>query len=199
MKIKRIMLIRPGIRIPWGGFAQPLGLLYLISVLRRDFPGQFEIDLVEQALYNLDLKQMQERINAFRPDVIGFSCISVEADEMAQVARIARELNPQCLTILGGPHAKFFYDQALENPDIDLAVIGEGERTFPELLRKLMAEQPVDDVKGIAFKKDGRVILAAPRETIDDLDSPPFPARDLVDFGRYAKVASMNGYCRSKS
>ena len=197
MKIKKIMLIRSGIRIAWGNFAQPLGLLYLVSVLRRDFPGQFEIDLIEQALYDLDLNAMRERIRAFGPDVIGFSCLSLEADEMARVASIAKRLNPQCLIILGGPHAKSFYDHALENSDVDVVVVGEAERTFPELLRKLMAGQPVDEVKGIAFKKDSRVILSAPREVIDDLDSIPFPAWDLVDFSRYSKVTSMNGYCHS--
>jgi len=198
MNIKKIMLVRSGVRIPWGNFSQPLGLLYLVAVLRREFPGQFEIDLVEQALYDLDLGQMRKRISAFRPDVIGFSCISLEADEMAQVACIARELNPDCAIILGGPHAKFFYDHALNNSAANYAVVGEGESTFPELLRQLMAGRPVDGVKGIAFKKDGRVILTAPRELIEDLDALPFPAWDLVDFGRYSGVTSMNGYSRSK-
>lgn len=194
MKIQKIMLIQPGIRRPWANFSQPLGLLYLVSVLRRDFPGQFEVELVEQALYGLDLKRMRERIRAFMPDLIGFSCTSLEAPEMEQLARISRELDPQCLTVLGGPHAKFFYDQVLENPDIDVAVLGEGELTFPELMRKLMAAQPLDDVKGIAFKKNGRIILTPPRETIYDLDALPFPAWDLVDFNRYAKVLSMNAH-----
>ncbi|OGS12599.1 MAG: hypothetical protein A2234_08920 [Elusimicrobia bacterium RIFOXYA2_FULL_58_8] len=198
MKIRKIMLVRSGVRIPWGNFTQPLGLLYLVSVLRREFPGQFEIDLVEQALYNLTAREMRQRIAAFKPDVIGFSCISLEAEDMAEVAAAAKEFNPQCLVILGGPHAKFFYDHALENPAIDIAVIGEGERTFPELLRKLIAAQPLDDVNGIAYKKDGRVVLAAAREPIEELDSLPLPAWDLVDFTRYNKVASMNGYCHSK-
>ena len=46
---KRIMMIRPGQRFPRMGFAQPLGLLSLISMLRKHYPDQFEIDLVEMA------------------------------------------------------------------------------------------------------------------------------------------------------
>lgn len=198
MDIKRIMLIRPGRRIPGGSYAQPLGLLYLVSVLRKEFPGRFEIDLVEQAIFDLDPGQVRARMAAFSPDVVGFSCMSLEADEMARLARAAKDLNPACVTILGGPHAKFFYEQALQNEDLDFAVLGEGERTFPELLKALTAGAPADEVRGLAFRRGGEITVTAPRELIEDLDSLPLPAWDLIDFARYGKVRPMNGYALSK-
>jgi len=194
MKILRIMLIRPGVRFSRMVFAQPLGLLYLVSVLRRDFPGEFEIELLEQALEDLDLDQMRARIQCFDPDLIGFSCLSVEADEMQRVARVAKEVKPGCLTVLGGPHATVFFDHALQDPNLDLVVLNEGEITFPELLRALREDRPLDEVTGIVFKREGRLVQTPPREHVPELDSIPLPAWDLIDFQRYAVQISMNAY-----
>ena len=188
------MLIRPGIRFSRMVFSQPLGLLYLVSVLRREFPGEFEIELVEQALEDLTLDQVRERIQRFDPDLIGFSCLSVEADEMQRVARVAKQVKPGCVTVLGGPHATVFYDYALDDPNLDLVVLNEGEITFPELLRALREDRPLDGVAGIVFKREGRLVQTPPREHVPELDTIPFPAWDLIDWKRYAVQISMNAY-----
>jgi anaerobic magnesium-protoporphyrin IX monomethyl ester cyclase len=197
MKIDRIMMIRPGIRYSHSAFAQPLGFLYMISLLREHFPGRFEIDLVEQALYDLSFDQMRERIRNFDPDIVGFSAMSMEAKEMAELAKIVKELKPSCPTILGGPHASVFYDYVLKDTNIDYVVIGEGERTFLELLPRLENDEPLDDVKGIAFKQDGDMVVTPAREFIENLDSIPLPAWDMVDFKRYGRETSMNTFCHS--
>jgi len=197
MKIQRIMLIRPGARFSRMVFSQPLGLLYLVSVLRRDFPGEFEIELVEQALDDLNLDQMRARIQRFDPDLIGFSCLSVEADEMQRVASVAKALKPECITVLGGPHATVFFDYALNDPNLDLVVLNEGEITFPELLRALREDRPLDEVAGIAFMREGRLVQTPPRDYVPELDSIPLPAWDLINFNRYAVQMSMNAYSHS--
>ncbi|OGP60645.1 MAG: hypothetical protein A2V67_10470 [Deltaproteobacteria bacterium RBG_13_61_14] len=197
MKILRLMLIRPGARFSRMGFAQPLGLLYLVSVLRRDFPGEFEIELVEQALEDLNLDQMRARIQRFDPDLIGFSCLSVEADEMQRVAKVVKEVNPDCVTVLGGPHASVFFDYSLQDTNLDIAVLNEGEVTFPELLQALREDRPLDQVNGLAFRRNGQVVQTPPREQVPELDSIPLPAWDLIDFKRYAVQYSMNAFSHS--
>jgi len=192
------MLIRPGARFTRMDFCQPLGLLYLVSILRRDFPGEFEIELVEQALDDLNLDQMRARIQRFDPDLIGFSCLSVEADEMQRVASVAKALKPECITVLGGPHATVFFDYALNDPNLDLAVLNEGEITFPELLRALREDRSLDEVAGIVFKREGRLVQTPPRDYVPELDSIPLPAWDLIDFQRYAVQISMNAYSHSR-
>lgn len=195
MLIKKVMLFRVGTKKEhWKIFSQPLGLLYIISVLRQKFPGQLEIDLIEQALYNLNSEQIRERVKKFNPDLVGLSCLSLEAEEMAKICRIVKEINPNCLTVLGGPHASIFYDYALEKANIDIAVIGEGEETFIELIEKLKKDKPIDDIKGIAFKKGRKILLTPFREPIEDLDNIPFPAWDMIDFKKYSEVISMNIY-----
>lgn len=197
MKIEKITLIKPGRRFPGKRFAQPLGLLYLVSVLRKEFPGQFKIDLIDQALERLNQEEMKKRIKENNPDLVGFSCLSVEDEELIQFSRMIKELNSCCLIILGGPHASIFYDHILERSAVDIVVIGEGERTFPELIRCLLTNRPLEKVRGIAFKRNGQIILTSPRPVIEDLDSLPFPAWDLVDFQKYSKEPSANVYCHT--
>ncbi len=197
MKIERIMMIRPGTRYSYIGFAQPLGFLYMISLLRRDFPGRFEIDLVEQALYNLSFEQIRNRMKEFEPDMVCISAMSVEQKEAAEVARISKELAPSRPVILGGPHATIFYDRVLKDTMVDVAVIGEGERTFLEILSRFENNEPLDDVKGIAFMRDGNMVVTPDREFIENLDSIPLPAWDMVDFKRYSRETSMNAFCHS--
>jgi len=193
--IRRIMLVKPGVHYPRRAYGNPLGLLILVSILRRDFPGEFEIDLVDQALYRLGPKQMAERIRRFNPDLIGFSCLSVDAAPMHVLTRAAKEINPEIVTVLGGPHATMFWDLALQDPYLDLVVLHEGDVTFPELLKALRDGIDPAGVEGLAFRRYGEIVKTPDRELIQDMDSIPFPAWDLVDFDRYGREMSMNGNC----
>ncbi len=194
----KITFITPGIRFPRRRYSQPLSFLYLISYIRKKFPDKFEFDLIDQAVADLNLEQVLERVKKFNPDIVGFSCLSIDAGQMHEIAdSIKREL-PGCLIFLGGPHASFFYDQVLEKDSVDVAIIGEGEETFVELIQRFLDKKSFEGVKGTVYKKNGNIIVAPPRELIENLDSIPLPAWDMIDFKKYSKLTSMNAYCAAK-
>ncbi len=190
-------MIKSGKRFSRMGFGQPLGLLSLISVLRERYPGKYEIDFVEQALYDLTTEDLRKRVRNFNPDLVGFSSMSMEAGQMESAAKMIKEEKPGCKTVLGGPHASVFFDWALKNGNIDYVVLNEGEETFPALLEALERNEPMDRVAGLAFMKEGQLFQTPEREFIQDLDSIPFPAWDLIDFKPYSVQITMNGYCHS--
>jgi radical SAM superfamily enzyme YgiQ (UPF0313 family) len=195
---KRIMMIRPGKRFPRAGFGQPLGLLSLISVLRAHFPDRFVLDLVEQALYDLSSEEVRQRMLAFEPDLVLFSCLSVEADELNELTRITKSIFPEVPVWLGGPHATVLYDLELETGNVDAVCIGEGEQTFREMVAAWLDQKPLDGVAGLALLRDGAVITTAERPLIEDLDTLVLPAWDMVDFHKYSLQASMNTYVHSR-
>lgn len=89
------------------------------------------------------------------------------------------------VTIAGGCH---FVDETIEEAllsGIDYIVVGEGEETIKELLRALLEKDDPQKVKGIAYRKDGRIIRTPEREPITDFDRMPLPDFSLV---RYAKI-----------
>jgi len=191
------MMIRPGKRFPRMGFGQPLGLLGLVSILRQRFPDMFVVDLVEQALRDLSAGEVRARMAAFGPDLVCFSCLSVEANELRELAAISKEMFPDVPVWLGGPHSTVFYDVELEAGHVDAACIGEGDHTFPEMIEAWLAGRPLDSVPGLALLRGGEVVLTAPRPPVADLDTLPLPAWDLVDFDLYSRQHSLHAYVHS--
>jgi radical SAM superfamily enzyme YgiQ (UPF0313 family) len=84
--------------------------------------------------------------------------------------------------ILGGPEVSALGGKSLElMSNADIAVIGEGEFTLVELLDAMEKGNVLDDIKGIAWRHDGRIVLNQKREFIRDLDGVDFP--DYAIFG----------------
>ena len=89
------------------------------------------------------------------------------------------------MTIAGGQHfANENIREALDN-GIDYVVIGEGEETITELLEALGSGQDPAGIRGIAFVREGRVIMTEDRPPLTDFDKLPLPDFSLV---RYAKI-----------
>jgi anaerobic magnesium-protoporphyrin IX monomethyl ester cyclase len=93
----------------------------------------------------------------------------------------------QAATVLGGPHVTALQEEILElQPEIDYVVVGEGELTITELCQMLEhADREPSQIQGLVYRAaDGTVQATPRRDLIKDVDSLPFPARDLVDMSR---------------
>jgi radical SAM superfamily enzyme YgiQ (UPF0313 family) len=88
---------------------------------------------------------------------------------------------PATTVVYGGPHPTAVPEDALERSMADYVVRGEGEVVFHNLLN---SSDP-QTVKGIVYRDNGRIVHNPPQALIDNLDSIPFPARDLIDMTKY--------------
>ena len=120
--------------------------------------------------------EIRAAIAEFNPDVVGLSSKTQNFPPAMRVARIAKEHNPDTLVVLGGPHATLSTRAALDCPDIDVAVTGEGEMTLVELLQAWEKGAPLSEVAGLAYREDGRKVFTPPRTNMSNLDELPFPA-----------------------
>jgi len=100
--------------------------------------------------------------------------------------------------VFGGPYPSSDPELALGDPCVDAAVTGEGEETFNELVRVIAGEGPrwrepgtLGAVAGLAFMQEGAVRRTGARAPIEDLDSLPTPAWDLIDYRRYWRRGGM--------
>ena len=133
----------------------PMGLLYLASVLRQ---AGHEVALHDVGEEFRDPQRYRRRVRDFRPDVVGLSGLTIEADALRTMARIARQEAPRCAVVAGGPHATHYPGRCLEEPALDAVVIGEGEATFPDLLDALAGHADPGGVPGVATRgADGQV------------------------------------------
>ncbi len=137
--------------------------------------------------------EIRAAIADFNPDVVGLSSKTQNFPSAMRVARIAKEHNPNTLVVLGGPHATLSTRTALDCPDIDVAVTGEGEMTMVELLQALENGRPLSEVPGLVYRQDGRKVFTPPRPNIPNLDDLPFPAEAapqiLRDYASYPAEA----------
>lgn len=162
-------------------FSYPLGLMYLAAVARRRWPSA-RIRIVDSRFETLDWEEIKDR---FAADIIGISALTAEAISMHGLAAEARKAGISVPIVAGGPHASGYPEDTLEDPNFDLCVVGEGEETFLEILQRLDRKLPLRGIRGTAYRENGQIHLAPPRPFIEDLDSLPFPAWDIVPMDAY--------------
>jgi radical SAM superfamily enzyme YgiQ (UPF0313 family) len=185
--MKKILFIRTRIRESnYLSLTPPLGLMYLASAVRERFPSQYTIKIIDMGLDSLSAGCIKEEIQRFKPDIIGCSVLSCEDDCMNELANVSKLIDGNIKFIVGGPHATMHCVDVLENHNIDIAVLGEGEEAICELLQGFENNGQINEVTGIAFRKDGQVVITAQRHFIDNLDSIPFPAWDLIRLSDYS-------------
>jgi anaerobic magnesium-protoporphyrin IX monomethyl ester cyclase len=117
------------------------------------------------------------------PALLGVSQFTHNRFESLRLARMAKEANPECFVVLGGPHATHRFREILsQNNAVDAVVLGEGEETFCELVRGLIqGRRDLRGVRGIAFRSGGDIVSTPPRPPMEDLDALPLAAACFDD------------------
>ncbi|MBC7218632.1 MAG: B12-binding domain-containing radical SAM protein [Hadesarchaea archaeon] len=191
----KVVLINPNTgekeRIESEAAWPPLGLLYLGSVLQLE---GHEVRIIDNAGERLPVDALSGRVKREKPDIVGISALTPTFRQAIKIAQAIKEKNPDVKLIFGNYHATFEYKRLLEKyPIVDCVVLGEGERTFPELIRAFEKENGIKRIKGIAFRGKNRVIKTPPREPDQDLDGLPFPDRSLLEWEYHSELVGLLG------
>jgi len=170
---------RYGKLAPMGATLPHLGLLMLGAVLRE---AGHRVRIVDASALGRDYQYVLEEIKRFRPDVIALTAVTPSIIKTVSLAEKIKGAWPSLPIVIGGPHFTAVPEQTLlDYPVFDFGGIGEGENTLKELVEALSGDRSALEVPGVVFRKNGEVILGAQRPVIEDLDSLPFPAWDLLD------------------
>ena len=185
MEKPKLLLIQPNYRLVYSYAGSdtatpiypPLGLAYLAAVARE---AGYPVKIVEANAHNLTHYQIKKEIEDFQPDFVALSASSSLINEAEKLANLCPE---KTKVILGGIHATSVPDDVLTNhPRINLVVRREGEETIVELLEG----KPYKDIKGLSYRdKNNNNIHNEDSKFLEDLDSLPFPARDLLPMHKY--------------
>ena len=186
----------------WGvqvvGSWPPLHLVYLAGAAREAGAAPQIYDAMNKSHSFADIRAEIERS---KPDyvltydylpVTGAISTAALPDSIA-ILRIAKEINPGIVTLLGGPHPTFLPKEVLESEIgvVDYILVGEGEATLQELLPALQ-NGTAKEVKGIAYWDNGKAVVNPRREQIHKLDELR-PAWDLLEWELYNYWVSPGG------
>lgn len=134
--------------------------------------------------YGLAWDEIRQRIRQAHADVIGIASLFTPFyREALRVAALAKDVDPTRPVIMGGAHVNACPEQVLADPHVDFVVLGEGERTLPELVSALGDNRhaALTTLCGVGYKAMGKLYLPDHGDLIEDIDALPLPARDLID------------------
>ena len=190
-----ILLINPPLlNRDWGHkYAEhppPMGLLLLASNLAA--AGR-QVTILDANLRPGHLEEVRQAVRG--ADLVGFTVMTTQIPGALKIAELVRSEAPGALVVWGGIHPTLFPEQTVASPLVDVVAVGESDRTILELAAAAAANpRPnLDGIKGIVFKRGGKVIRTAPRESPTALDSLPEPRLDLLEFEAYVHCMLLPG------
>lgn len=150
---------------------------------------KYEVFLKDYPAEKLNFESFKSDFLSFNPDIIFISITNGSIfEDLSVVARI-KELKKDIRVILKGalffnPEQDLFDELDLSN--VDYLIGGEVEFIISDLLE----ENNIESIQGISYKKDGKWVSNNLIEFSSDLDSIPFPARELMNNALYINPAT---------
>jgi anaerobic magnesium-protoporphyrin IX monomethyl ester cyclase len=168
----------------------PLGIAYLGAVCEK---AGHKVTVIDCQAERLTYDSFRKRLEQTDFNVVGVTATTLLYKSALQIATIAKEVRPECTTVIGGSHASFWDENALkECSSLDIVVRREGETTFLELLEKLENKSSLNGVLGATFRKsDGGIVRNDDRPFIENLDDLPFPAHHLLPLNAFHRMGKI--------
>ena len=155
----------------------PIGVYYVGAVLKEN---HYDVEVLNWYNIHKTPQRIAEVLLEKEPDIIGFSILNANRWGGIEIAEIAKQLNPDVKIVFGGVASTFLWKHFLKHfPQIDFVVIGEGEYAFLDLVGLIEKGnyKKLGNVKGIAFRKNGKIARTKPADPIQNLDELPIPAQ----------------------
>jgi anaerobic magnesium-protoporphyrin IX monomethyl ester cyclase len=180
----RVLVVVPRFVSKPGDFYQlPLGLGYIAAVLKQ---AGHDVRGLNLNHHDEDVAALVERtVREFDADVVATGALSPFLPAVQAIFDSARAAKPSVVNIAGGGVVSSDPEIAPEMMDVDVGIVGEGEATVVDLVDAIASGRPFEEVNGVVFKnRDGKVVQTAPRDSIMDLGTLPWPDYELLEIDR---------------
>lgn len=156
-----------------------LAIRYLKAVIEP-----MENITVELKEYTINMHNEDILVDLYKGnfDLIVFSTYIWNYSEIENLTRAIKKVSPDTKILLGGPEVSYQSEEEMKkNSNIDFIIFGEGEDTFKEFINVFKNNLEYRKVKGLVYRKEGKVIKNAERPLIENLDDIPFPYTDTLE------------------
>lgn len=152
-----------------------------IRYLKAYAEPEFDVQLVEFTIKDPTMNIVTDLIQR-NPNVIGFSCYIWNIEETIKAIKMIKKIDSTIRIVVGGPEVTYDVHEWMSNiPEFDFIALGEGEETFKQLLQQIEGEKDFTQVKGIAYREDGKIRINPQGNKIDLRELPsPFRFEDDI-------------------
>jgi len=172
-----------------GGIVPPLNLGLLAAIARQ---GGHDVSIIDAEIDRINEEDLVTKVIKENPDLIALTGMSPFFHLSKSFATSLKKVNSNLKILLGGQHFTIQGEKAFHKC-FDYAYTGECENQLVPLLEKIEKKQSFDNIKGLYYRtKNGKVKFTGSNIYIRDLDSLPFPARDLLPIHKY-KIGTLKG------
>lgn len=176
MKYKRVILINPYPKNAKGineaTIYPPIGLAYIASFLSSYY---INVKIIDANILKLDNKIVLKEINDFKPDLVGISLNIVIGRNGINLSHLIKSRTNLPVS-LGGPLVSSNPEKILEISKADMVCVGESEITMLEICQG----KKLRNIDGLCYRKGNKIICNKPRKLIEDINTLPYPAYDLL-------------------
>src|SRR3989338_3798504 len=160
----------------------PIGLGYIATAMKR---SSFEFDLIDIDAHRYSDQQVESFIRKKKCDVVCMGWIVTGYKIIKRLSSVIKMYHPHAKIVVGNSVATSIVDTLLTCTEVDIAVMGEGDITIIDLLEAISKSMPIDEVRGICFRKDGAIFRTPARPLITDLSTLPFIDYSIFDIEIY--------------
>lgn len=161
----------------------PLGIAYVAAAFEA---AGCEVRIFDYIVSHYSREKLSAQLDDFQPEAVGAGCVTLNFYEAQKILRDVRSINPEIITMMGGPHVSFTAEETLRNyPEIDLIFVGEADDTIIEFAPLLKQKNKWRGIRGISYRQGDEFINNGKRDLIMDLDCLTMPARHLLPVSRY--------------
>ncbi|MBN1384692.1 MAG: B12-binding domain-containing radical SAM protein [Elusimicrobia bacterium] len=163
------------------------GLASLVSVTRANGHNARVVIISKEDKYSEVLNEISE----FKPRIVGFSSVSSQFDFVKKIAELVKSKFSEIVTVCGGVHPTINPECVLETDFLDGVFVGESEGSFVEFLDKVENGESYKKTDNFAYIEDSRVILNPLKPFIANLDSLPYPDREVYPLDNTIRMAGL--------
>jgi radical SAM superfamily enzyme YgiQ (UPF0313 family) len=167
----------------------PIGLGYITTAIKN---AGFGFDLLDIDCYRYSYQYIENFIKNNRYDVVCMGCIVTGYKIIKSLSSLIKENHPETKIIAGNSVATSIVNTLLTRTKVDIAVMGEGDETIVELLDTISKGKPFDNIKGISFLKDRKVISTPARPLIKDISNLAFINYSIFDIESYIQSSKVS-------
>jgi anaerobic magnesium-protoporphyrin IX monomethyl ester cyclase len=185
----RVLFLRPP-RYQWyvhsesSSFWQPLGFASIAAYLRNHL-DYVQVKIKDCCIEKMGWKSTKRFLMHEKVDILCIGEETVSSHEGLKAIHIFKQYHPDGKVVTGGPFFSNMYEEMVTKHPIDFVVHGEGEIVLYNLLKEMQKREPnFRKVKGISFFDD-KIISTDYQKPIEDMDTLPMPAYDLLPMHKY--------------